>query len=233
MKIFIALVLCAALTAGAPGGVPQQPRTVVQHQPRSDSDEDYSSEDDVPFSYEEYYDYSEEDYESDRSASDEDYSSEDDLPFSDEYYYDFSEEDYESARSEPIDVATLITPNGRSMKKDKPAKQFAPLQCGTVDTLNYGEYAVIETPGYGWGRYPNNYDCSWTLSIPASSQIYFSCDFFHVRKGDYLFIEDQSYYGYAAEGFGFAAESPDTTVDLNLRFTSNARRRGYGFRYLY
>merc|ERR1711976_801628 len=196
MKTFIVLLLSAALVLGAPSddGVP--------HQPRSASDEDYSSEDDASYSYEDYSseedypedDYSMDDYESDRSDSVE------------------SEESSESAesaeaRSDPIDVATLINANGRSMRKDRAAKNFAPLECGTVDTLNYGEYAVIETPRFGERRYPNNYDCTWTL-----------------------YIEDQAYYGYAAEGFGFNATSPNASVSLNLRFKTNRRGRGWGFR---
>ena len=219
MKTFIVLLLSAALVLGAPAddGIP--------HQPRSASDEDYSSEDDASYSYEDYSseedypedDYSMDDYESDRSESVE------------------SEESSESAesaeaRSDPIDVATLINANGRSMRKDKPAKQFAPLECGTVDTLNYGEYAVIETPRFGERRYPNNYDCTWTLNIPASSEIYFMCEYFHVKRRDYLYIEDQAYYGYAAEGFGFNATSPNASVSLNLRFKTNRRGRGWGFR---
>merc|ERR1711976_394143 len=105
MKTFIVLLLSAALVLGAPSddGIP--------HQPRSASDEDYSSEDDASYSYEDYSseedypedDYSMDDYESDRSESVE------------------SEESSESAesaeaRSDPIDVATLINANGRSMR---------------------------------------------------------------------------------------------------------------------
>merc|ERR1711976_486988 len=174
--------------------------------------EDYSSEEDYPED-----DYSMDDYESDRSESVE------------------SEESSESAesaeaRSDPIDVATLINANGRSMKKDKPAKQFNPLACGTVDTLNYGEYAVIETPGFGYLLYRDNYDCSWTLNIPASSELYFTCEYFHVRYMDYLLVGNFAYYGYAHYGFGFNATSLVSSGSLNLRFKTNRSGRGWGFR---
>merc|ERR1712178_659442 len=146
------------------------------------------------------------------------YSSEDDAPFS---YEDYSEEDYSDEDYSEDDY---------SMDDyNKSAKNFAPLECGTVDTLNYGEYAVIQTPRFGERRYPNNYDCTWTLNIPAASEIYFNCEYFHVKRGDYLYIEEQGYYGYAAQGFGFNATSPDASVSLNLRFKSDRRRRGWGF----
>ena len=153
-----------------------------------------------------------------------------------EEYYDESEEYYEeseeSARDGPIDVGTLS--QGGDMRKAS-ARQYAPLECGSQDTLHYGEYAVIETPNYGKkgrkGRYPNNFECKWDIEIPASSELLMWCEFFQVRRGDYLYIFDQGYYGYAKDGFSFPTmTSPDETATLSLSFKSNRRRNGKGFR---
>ena len=147
---------------------------------------------------------------------------------SEEYSEEYDEESDEIPRDYPINVGTLSQVNTTKTA----SRQYSPLVCGINDTLHYGEFAVIETPNYAnYGRYPNNHDCSWTIQIPASSEILFWCEYFHVRRGDYLFIQDQAYYGYASEGFQFdPITSPDVTSTLNLRFRTNRRGRGYGFR---
>merc|ERR1719342_765397 len=56
-------------------------------------------------------------------------------------------EDYfslESNEEEPIDVASL---SGGKKSLDRNAR-FSPLECGVNKTLNYGEYVVIESPGF-------------------------------------------------------------------------------------
>merc|ERR1712227_194982 len=168
------------------------------------------------------YDFSSEEYDSSEYDSEEYYEE------SEEYY----EESEESARDGPIDVGTLS--QGGDMRKAS-ARQYAPLECGSQDTLHYGEYAVIETPNYGKkgrkGRYPNNFECKWDIEIPASSELLMWCEFFQVRRGDYLYIFDQGYYGYAKDGFSFPTmTSPDETATLSLSFKSNRRRNGKGFR---
>merc|ERR1719419_614620 len=76
-------------------------------------------------------------------------------------------EDYfslESNEKEPIDVASL---SGGKKSLDRNAR-FSPLECGVNKTLNYGEYVVIESPGFGQTLYPNNFQCLWNLVIPAN-----------------------------------------------------------------
>ena len=130
---------------------------------------------------------------------------------------------------QPIDVGTLN--KGRTMRKAS-AKQYSPLECDSKDILHYGEFAVIETPNYAdYERYPNDFDCKWDIEIPANSELLFWCEYFDVRRRDYLYIMDQAYYGYAPEGFKLPpSTSPDETATLSLRFKSNRGGTGYGFR---
>merc|ERR1719342_1742297 len=75
-------------------------------------------------------------------------------------------EDYfslESNEEEPTDVASL---SGGKKSLDRNAR-FSPLECGVNKTLNYGEYVVIESPGFPRALYPNNFQCLWNLVIPA------------------------------------------------------------------
>merc|ERR1719481_587220 len=125
----------------------------------------------------------------------------------------------------------LITPRGVEIKP----REYSPLECGSTDTLHYGEFAVIESPNYGKkgrkGKYPNNFECTWDIEIPASSELLFWCEYFNVKRGDYLYIFDQGYYGVAKDGFSFdPMTSPDETATLNLRFKSNKKKNGRGFR---
>merc|ERR1719367_934252 len=131
-------------------------------------------------------------------------------------------------RGDPIDVATLSM-GRKGMARN--GRQFAPLACGANDTLNYGEYAVIETPKFGRRKYKNNYNCEWNLVIPANSNLWFSCEFFDVKKGDYLYLAEMPLYGYSDTGFYMEpVTSPDYDVSVTLRFKTNKRRRGWGFR---
>jgi len=129
---------------------------------------------------------------------------------------------------DPIDVATLSM-GRKGMARN--GRQFAPLECGANDTLNYGEYVVIETPKFGRRKYKNRYSCEWNLVIPASSNLWFSCEFFDVKKGDYLYIADMPLYGYSDTGFYMEpVTSPDYDVSVTLKFKTNKRKRGWGFR---
>jgi len=131
-------------------------------------------------------------------------------------------------RGDPIDVATLSM-GRKGMARN--GRQFAPLACGANDTLNYGEYAVIETPKFGRRKYKNNYNCEWNLVIPANSNLWFSCEYFDVKKGDYLYLAEMSLYGYSDTGFYMEpVTSPEYDVSVTLRFETNRRRRGWGFR---
>merc|ERR1719402_410 len=131
-------------------------------------------------------------------------------------------------RGDPIDVATLSM-GRKGMARN--GRQFAPLACGANDTLNYGESAVIETPKFGRRKYKNNYNCEWNLVIPANSNLWFSCEFFDVKRGDYLYLAEMPLYGYSATGFYMEpVTSPEYDVSVTLRFETNKRRRGWGFR---
>merc|ERR1711872_987316 len=141
---------------------------------------------------------------------------------------DDSIEDSEEMRVDPIDVATLNM-GRKGMARN--GRQFAPLECGANDTLNYGEYVVIETPKFGKRKYKNRYSCEWNLVIPASSNLWFSCEFFDVKKGDYLYLAEMPLYGYSDTGFYMEpVTSPEYDVSVTLRFETNRRRRGWGFR---
>merc|ERR1719342_1065385 len=74
---------------------------------------------------------------------------------SDEYF------SLESNEKEPIDVASL---SGGKKSLDRNAR-FSSLECGVNKTLNYGEYVVIESPGFPRALYPNNFQCLWNLVI--------------------------------------------------------------------
>jgi len=129
---------------------------------------------------------------------------------------------------DPIDVSTLSM-GRKGMARN--GRQFAPLECGANDTLNYGEYVVIETPKFGKRKYKNRYSCEWNLVIPASSNLWFSCEFFDVKRGDYLYIADMPLYGYSDTGFYMEpVTSPDYDVGVTLKFKTNKRKRGWGFR---
>jgi len=131
-------------------------------------------------------------------------------------------------RGGPIDIGTLVNgplSNGRS------SRQVEPLACGSTDSLNFGEYVMLETPGYPYNRYPNNFDCQWTVQFPAGAELLLSCEYFWVRRGDSFSIGESSYYGYSAAGFGgFKVEKLDTVASLNLGFTTNRRGKAWGFR---
>jgi len=142
--------------------------------------------------------------------------------------------EFNPRQQEPVDVATLSM-GRKGMAKN--GKQFAPLECGVHDTLNYGETAVIESPNFGSQKYPNSYSCQWNLLIPANSNLWFSCEFFDLKNGDYLYLENiltgeyvpltgTSYTGFAME----PVQSPDYDFSVTLHFMTNSRRKGWGFR---
>jgi len=109
-------------------------------------------------------------------------------------------------------------------------RDFSPLDCGVTDTLHYGEFAVIESPDFGEEKYPNKFKCTWKLVIPANSKVLFSCDSFDVKKGDYLYFEDTPVKG-SKKGFSWdPVQYPDYDVTITIKFTTNKRKRGKGFR---
>ena len=126
-----------------------------------------------------------------------------------------------------IDISSLE--HSPAPAKEENSRNVDALACGTTTVLNFGEYAVVESPNYP-RRYPNNYDCSWELVVPAGAEVLLSCDYFWVRRGDYFTMGDNQFYGYS-EGFGgWEVELLDTQTSIYLGFSSNRRRRAKGFR---
>merc|ERR1719167_1106767 len=100
-----------------------------------------------------------------------------------------------------------------------------------LDPRSDGEYVVIETPKFGRRKYKNRYSCEWNLVIPANSNLWFSCEYFDVKRGDYLYIADMPLYGTSETGFYMEpVTSPDYDASVTLKFKTNKRRRGWGFR---
>jgi len=130
-------------------------------------------------------------------------------------------------RGGSIDISSLVK---EPLSNERSSRQVDPLACGATDVLNFGEYATLETPGYPYNRYPNNFDCQWTLQFPAGAELLLSCDYFWVRRGDYFTIGETSYHGYSAGFGGYKLEQLDSVVSLNFGFTTNRRGRGWGFR---
>merc|ERR1719379_1856807 len=141
-----------------------------------------------------------------------------------------SSEDYfslESNEEEPIDVASL---SGGKKSLDRNAR-FSPLECGVNKTLNYGEYVVIESPGFGQTLYPNNFQCLWNLVIPANSKLMFSCESFRTFRGDILFLGRRPLFGLSFAGFSLRPfQSPNNDAILTMKFKTNRFWRTTGFR---
>merc|ERR1719385_247619 len=113
----------------------------------------------------------------------------------------------------------------------KIVKQVDALPCGETANLAAGQETTIESPKYP-KRYPNKANCTWELNIPAEETLNIFCEFFHVKKRDYLEIVDifQPFNGFAPEGFSALLDPYPTDYTLQIRFTSNRRGRGKGFR---
>merc|ERR1712198_517754 len=133
----------------------------------------------------------------------------------------------ESNEREPIDVASL---SGGKKSLDRYAR-FSPLECGVNKTLNYGEYVVIESPGFGQTLYPNNFQCLWNLVIPANSKLMFSCESFRTFRGDILFLGRGRFFGFSFAGFSLRPfQSPNNDAILTMKFITNRIWRRTGFR---
>merc|ERR1712131_471421 len=120
----------------------------------------------------------------------------------------------ESNDEEPTDVASL---SGGKKSLDRYAR-FAPLECGVNETLNYGEYVVIESPGFGQTLYPNNFQCLWNLVIPDNSKLMFSCESFRTFRGDILFLGRARLFGFSFAGFSLRPfQSPNNDAILTMK----------------
>ena len=116
----------------------------------------------------------------------------------------------------------------------KNPRQVAALPCGGSATLGDGQEVTLASPEKGRaGKYPNNVDCSWKLVIPADETVEIWCEYFDVRRGDFLeFVNVYEPFNGLAES-GFYAPILDTIgnpgTTLQVKFSSNKRGRGYGF----
>merc|ERR1712128_14064 len=115
--------------------------------------------------------------------------------------------------------------------KPKALKQVDALPCGATANLEDGQEVTIESLRYP-RKYPNNANCTWTLEIPAGDTVHLFCEYFHVKRNDFVEIVNvfQPFNGYANEGFYVTIEAASEDYTLQLRFVSNRRGRGWGFR---
>ena len=111
---------------------------------------------------------------------------------------------------------------------------YLTLECGVTDKLETGEYTTIESQNYP-AQYPNNHNCLWTIKVPKNAYVYFSCDSLDIGKGDLLTIGGSltvklSGNSGSEDYFGFAV--PMKTTTLKVRFKTNKKTRGDGFRFI-
>ena len=114
------------------------------------------------------------------------------------------------------------------------SRQVAPLECGATDRLQDGEYTTIESQNYP-AQYPNNHNCLWTIKVPKNAYVYFSCNSLDIGKGDLLTVGGSltvklSGNSDSEDYFGFAV--PMKTTTLKVRFKTNRKTRGDGFRFI-
>merc|ERR1712128_267688 len=115
--------------------------------------------------------------------------------------------------------------------KPKALKQVDALPRGATANLEDGQEVTIESPRYP-RKYPNNANCTWNLEIPAGDTVHLFCEYFHVKRNDFVEIVNvfQPFNGFADEGFYVPIDAASEDYTLQLRFVSNRRGRGWGFR---
>ena len=123
-----------------------------------------------------------------------------------------------------IDVASLPSASGRNFSR----RQTEPLKCGAKDSLASGEWIMIESKNYP-NKYPNRQNCRWTLTVPKDAIVILSCEYFDVKKGDFFAIGNNKLHGTREYGFFYYPFMMGRT--LSLRFRSNKKTTGGGFRY--
>merc|ERR1711892_1260276 len=128
----------------------------------------------------------------------------------------------------PVDITKI--PKDLPIKP-KALKQVDALPCGATANLEDGQEVTIESPRYP-RKYPNNANCTWTLEIPAGDTVHLFCEYFHVKRNDFVEIVNvfQPFNGYADQGFYVPIDAASEDYTLQLRFVSNRRGRGWGFR---
>ena len=108
--------------------------------------------------------------------------------------------------------------------------QVPALACGTTETLDYGDFAVLETPEFPHKKYPNNLQCQWRLEFPAGSQVILSCEYFWLKYGDFFSFGGEKYYGYSTGFSGWVLDLEDDISSLAFNLTTNGWKRARGFR---
>merc|ERR1719477_1645 len=110
-------------------------------------------------------------------------------------------------------------------------KQVDALPCGGHADLDDGQEVTIESPRYP-RKYPNNANCTWEITIPAGDNVEIYCEYFHVKRRDFLEVVNifQPFNGYAPNGVGASIEAYQADYTMQIRFTSNRRGKGWGFR---
>merc|ERR1711892_846242 len=128
----------------------------------------------------------------------------------------------------PVDITKI--PKDLPIKP-KALKQVDALPCGATANLEDGQEVTIESPRYP-RKYPNNANCTWNLEIPAGDTVHLFCEYFHVKRKDFVEIVNvfEPFNGYADEGFYVPIDAASEDYTLQLRFVSNRRGRGWGFR---
>lgn len=136
---------------------------------------------------------------------------------------------------QPRDLPTIpvhIEKLPRGLPKSPEAqKQIDALPCGGYADLDDHQEVTIETPRYP-RKYPNNANCTWELAIPAGDTVEVYCEYFHVKRRDYIELVNvfQPFNGFAGNGFAVPLEAHSEDYTLQVRFVSNRRGRGWGFR---
>merc|ERR1711892_727428 len=128
----------------------------------------------------------------------------------------------------PVDITKI--PKDLPIKP-KALKQVDALPCGATANLEDGQEVTIESPRYP-RKYPNNANCTWNLEIPAGDTVHLFCEYFHVKRNDFVEIVNvfQPFNGFADQGFYVPIDAASEDYTLQLRFVSNRRGRGWGFR---
>ena len=124
----------------------------------------------------------------------------------------------------PVDITGL----GRHAPVSKNS-DVEPLRCNGRDSLQDGEVVSIQTPRYP-KKYRKNSACTWDIDIPADSKVTIYCETFDLKKGDYFTIGDIGMYYGVASAFSFPVIENQAAYTLALKFESDKKRNGRGFR---
>merc|ERR1719491_100145 len=99
------------------------------------------------------------------------------------------------------------------------------------DTLADGQEVTIETPNFP-ANYPNKAKCNWNIRVPAGEEVHIWCESFDIKRGDKLWIKGitEHIYGTFNEGTGDVIPASTKGRTFRVKFRSNRRKTGGGFR---